>query len=386
MSDTRHLSMIPLPQRLGVAVASIALVFAAAACTKEELPATHPVVLEAASSSGESPWTAPVTSPEAPTDLASEFAPLSLDTAVNTDGPIELAGDTPMLYGGSGGLSVCDAGELVSFLEENPAKAAAFGDVVGASDVRSFVDSLAPVLLTHDTVVTNHGFEDGKPTPFQSVLQAGTAVMADRSGTPQVRCQCGNPLRPPEPMSADEVEFSGTPWTNFASDRVTEIAPSPQPLQRLTTVEVKTLSSDTPPTPVAVPFEGEGVGQPEPPSTLTEEETPGTETVTEDTVVPDLGEQDTGDTGTGDTTDGDIDPNLDPGVGVSPESIPNVPDTGTGTGEIPNGGTDQGTGNGEDGGMSGVESEVPDAGPADDSGSVPMELPPDHVIPGNEGG
>ncbi|WP_183070873.1 DUF6777 domain-containing protein [Rhodococcus rhodochrous] len=300
-----------------------------------------------------------------------------------TNGTVQVSGDTPMLYGGSGGLSVCDSAKLVSFLEDNPEKAQAFVDVVGATDVGSFVDSLAPVLLTHDTVVTNHGFEDGKATPFQSVLQAGTAVMADKNGTPQVRCECGNPLRPPEPMSGEQVEFSGTRWTNFAADRVTTITPSPQPLQQLTTVEVKTLGSNAPPTPVAVPFEGEGVGRPEPTTGTRIGERPSTGTVTEETVVPDIEEQETDDTGVDDSTGEDVDPNLDPEIGVSPESVPSVPDTGTDMGEIPNGGTDPGTGNGsvDDGGLPEVEPEIPDTAPAGSSDTGPVELPPDQQIP-----
>lgn len=44
--------------------------------------------------------------------------------------------------------------------------------------------------------MTNHSLRNGVAAPFQAILQAGTAVLVDRYGTPVVRCFCGNPLKP----------------------------------------------------------------------------------------------------------------------------------------------------------------------------------------------
>lgn len=115
---------------------------------------------------------------------------------VNTSSQGAIAGNDPNLYGGSGQLSVCDADALVANLNGNDDLNAAFAQGIGinASDVPRYVKSLTPVVLRQDTWVTNHGYDNGRATPYQSVLQRGTAVMVDAYGVPRVRCSCGNPL------------------------------------------------------------------------------------------------------------------------------------------------------------------------------------------------
>ena len=56
-----------------------------------------------------------------------------------------------------------------------------------------YLRGLTSVVLRADTQVTNHGFRDARVTGFQSVLQAGTAVLVDNRGVPRVRCACGSP-------------------------------------------------------------------------------------------------------------------------------------------------------------------------------------------------
>ena len=74
----------------------------------------------------------------------------------------------------------------MTFLKENADKAKAWADTVGVgvSDIGSYVSSLTSVLLRADTRVTNHGFDNGKATAVQSVLEAGTAVLVDHFGVP----------------------------------------------------------------------------------------------------------------------------------------------------------------------------------------------------------
>jgi hypothetical protein len=111
-------------------------------------------------------------------------------------------GDTPGLYGGSRDVGTCDVEQLVAFLTDdaNADKAEAWAEVHGieVDEIEDFIRSLTPVRLRFDTRVTNHGFVDGAANGFQSILEAGTAVLVDDEGVPRVKCNCGNPLTEPE--------------------------------------------------------------------------------------------------------------------------------------------------------------------------------------------
>src|SRR2546429_115073 len=74
------------------------------------------------------------------------------------------------------------------------------------NDIATYVASLTPVILTSDTLVTNHGYANGHATTLRSVLQAGTAVMVDNTGVPRVKCNCGNPLTPAGPTPIGKTE------------------------------------------------------------------------------------------------------------------------------------------------------------------------------------
>ena len=62
------------------------------------------------------------------------------------------------------------------------------------ADIESYVAGLTAVRLRWDTRVTNHGFSDGEATAFQSLLQAGTAVLVDDTGVPR-QVQLRQPAR-----------------------------------------------------------------------------------------------------------------------------------------------------------------------------------------------
>lgn len=131
--------------------------------------------------------------------------------------------DTPGLYGGTMREGSCDVEALISFLEANPDKAAAFASVQGirTADIRSYVSKLTPVVLRSDTAVTNHGFSNGRATTIPAVLQAGTAVLVDQFGTPRVKCFCGNPLTE-RTKYADPV-YVGSRWPAFEPNSITII-------------------------------------------------------------------------------------------------------------------------------------------------------------------
>ncbi len=140
--------------------------------------------------------------------------------------PRRVAGSLPGLFGGTQDEATCDPDSLVSFLESEPEKAAAWAEVLGIapSGIRDYVATLTPVVLTRDTRVTNHDYRDGEATSLQSVLQAGTAVLVDERGVPRVKCGCGNPLLPPAVIDQDlEVGWDGDPWPGLDTSVLVEV-------------------------------------------------------------------------------------------------------------------------------------------------------------------
>jgi len=158
-------------------------------------------------------------------------------------------GTAPGLYGGSGDTHVCNPQQLVTFLQQNPAKAAAWAGVLGISpqNIASYVAGLTPVILTNDTLVTNHGYHDGRATTLQSVLEAGTAVMVDNTGTPRVKCNCGNPLMPPELINFAGARYRGTRWYDYSPTQVT-IVKGGTTVTILTVININTGETYTQPT------------------------------------------------------------------------------------------------------------------------------------------
>ena len=156
---------------------------------------------------------------------------------------VSTSGRTPGLYGGTQLTARCDRVQMQAFLAANPDKAAAWvaaqnadptfrwagGSTLSVADVGAYIDTLTPVTLHRDTRVTNHGFAGGQPTPRQSVLQVGTAVLVDEYGVPRARCACGNPLVPPEAMQGT-VTYTGQPWDGFEPSTTVVVQPAPEPI------------------------------------------------------------------------------------------------------------------------------------------------------------
>ncbi|WP_068279579.1 LCCL domain-containing protein [Aldersonia kunmingensis] len=196
------------------------------------------ILLEAATSEGDSPWTPTVSPPGSPTTLPSSMPTIApREPTSEGAGVIAVSGGRTGLYGGSLQLSVCDKARLIGFLEENPGQRAAFAEVLGITDVAGYVTGLTVVILGSDTRVTNHGYDNGRPTPIQSVLQAGTAVLVDEYGVPRVRCACGNPLLPAQPAKAKPA-YTGPKWPGWDPDRIIIIQAAPTPLTQITIIDV----------------------------------------------------------------------------------------------------------------------------------------------------
>jgi hypothetical protein len=116
-------------------------------------------------------------------------------------------------FGGTGSDLVCDRELLIDSLAAQPDRMREWARVLGLRQdlrtVSAYIRKLRPVTLTRDTRVTNHSFVDGRAVAFQSILQAGTAVLVDKDGVPVARCRCGNPLL--EPIHIPEATCYGCP-------------------------------------------------------------------------------------------------------------------------------------------------------------------------------
>ncbi|MGB2940459.1 MAG: DUF6777 domain-containing protein, partial [Candidatus Dormiibacterota bacterium] len=168
------------------------------------------VTLEQASTQSAQPFQPSVTAPSTAPSASPSAATPSTAPAVAPKGPNGVA-----IYGGSGNNRICDKQKLIDFLTTHPSEAAAWASVEGIStaQIPDFIRQLSPEILSQDVRVTNHGFSNGRATTYQSVFQAGTAVLVNQYGYPVVRCLCGNPLTPP--TSNQRVRYTGNRWPGF---------------------------------------------------------------------------------------------------------------------------------------------------------------------------
>ena len=173
-------------------IAAMALLACAATACSSGDSAAAKVGLESAVDPGADPFTDSVQIGPVPT-----IAPVALDAAAVQRDALDLGvglgvpvavGSDPGLFGGSPGTQVCDAEQLVTLLTGDADKAAAWGGTLGvaADEIAGFVAALTPVVLTSDTLVTNHTYRDGEVAEVQSVLEAGTAVLVAAVGVPGI--------------------------------------------------------------------------------------------------------------------------------------------------------------------------------------------------------
>ena len=199
----------------GLAIAAVVVIGAIVAAVVlsggKEAQASE-VLLEASTSTGQDPFVDIEAQPDPP------FAPPEVEPPTPPPDPqVQGPNGYVPLYGGSGVLARCYRERLITFLEANPTHASAWASVIGITpgEIGSYVrDELHALKLNVDLRVTNHGLVNGVATPFQSVLQAGTAVLVDAEGIPRVRCKCGNPLTPAAPVQGTPV-YIGTRWPGF---------------------------------------------------------------------------------------------------------------------------------------------------------------------------
>ena len=222
------------------AVVLLALVTAVSLWVGREKPAasSSEIFLEPATSVGQNPFTPSTSIPLPPaiypgTDPAG--APVS--GGANPDGgPVSggevraVRGNLPDLYGGARGQSPCDTGLMTSSLGQNPDRGQAWASTfnITIGQIPGFISELTPVVLRTDTRVTSHGFSNGQASPYQAVLEAGTAVLVNNFGVPVVRCGGGNPLL--EPVAMTSTRYNGQRWKSFTIGAVTVIRPIDKPV------------------------------------------------------------------------------------------------------------------------------------------------------------
>ena len=165
--------------------------------------------------------------------------PASTGAASGGQGERSLSGSTPGLYGGTQNTGSCDVEKQIGFLAADRSKARAFAQASGISQasVPDFLRGLTSVVLRADTRVTDHGFSEGLATSYQSVLQAGTAVLVDNRGVPRVRCACGNPLNPPSALEGNPGT-QGRAWDGYRPAQVVVVTPAPTVITNITIINI----------------------------------------------------------------------------------------------------------------------------------------------------
>lgn len=207
------------------------------------------VTLQSISDVPDRPFTASVVS-VSPKSAESFHSSVKLNGASGTLAGLQtvsVRGDVAALYGVSPVAAVCDSSRLVKLIRADSAKAEAWSSAMGTSPskVSHLVGELTPVLLGHDTAVTDHQLVGARSETTQAVLQAGTAVLIDGRGTPAVRCASGDPLTASEVGSSAknptaDVRLDGTRWSGFDEGNVAAVAPTPKPVSTISAINIDT--------------------------------------------------------------------------------------------------------------------------------------------------
>ncbi|MFE7558861.1 DUF6777 domain-containing protein [Kitasatospora sp. NPDC057500] len=207
------------------------------------IPTANEVALQPPQDPGPAPFT-----PSVETQAVQAPAPPSTPagtTATRTDGATATAalrsveGTSAGVYGGTMNKPSCDVEHLVSITSTgDTGRAWASAQGIEQSAVPGYLRSLTSAYLRVDTRVTNHGYQGGAAVAYQSVLQAGTAVLVDAQGVPRVRCGCGNPLKPPTLVS--DAKYTGKAWAGFQPSALIVVVAAPKPVTEIVLVDVTT--------------------------------------------------------------------------------------------------------------------------------------------------
>lgn len=233
----------------GTAAVALALSVAAASCAAPgqggSAAAADPaaeLVLQPVADRGHDPFTPSTATPDgADPSPSPTAAPPGSTPPAEPSRHQSVPGGKDGLYGGVRNVAGCDTDRLAGFLGRDADKQAAFAQTlrVDEGDLPGYLRELTSVLLRADTRLTGHGFAGGEASPFQSVLQAGTAVLVDDRGVPRVRCASGSPLTTPEKLSGNG-RYGGTGWRGYRPSRTVVVTPADRALSELVIVDVHT--------------------------------------------------------------------------------------------------------------------------------------------------
>lgn len=162
--------------------------------------------------------------PEAELDVA-RLKSLAKDLDAPTG---EVVGsDAPGIYGTGGEADACEASDLANLFVDEAEHTRDFAEIIGVDpeEMSSYIMGLTSTYLARDTWVTNYYLDDaGQLASYQSVMEAGTAVLVDSYGVPRVRCASGSPLQERNEDLADPR--SGEPtWEDYNGKDVVSVAP-----------------------------------------------------------------------------------------------------------------------------------------------------------------
>ncbi|WP_179475855.1 DUF6777 domain-containing protein [Mycolicibacterium vinylchloridicum] len=192
--------------------------------------APDPLVFTEANAAGLDPFTTSVVVLSAvPAPGTANGNPGSAAQApVSTERGVRLVSGTQHgLYGAVGTEVPCDAAALANDLSAHPDRAQSWGSTIGLQpqQIPYYLNTLTPVVLSADTWVTSHRFTSGKAVAYQTVLQAGDAVMVDPVGVPRVHCAGGSPLLPPSDGNIAAWKSADTaPWTGYSPHTTVVVA------------------------------------------------------------------------------------------------------------------------------------------------------------------
>ncbi|WP_406194134.1 hypothetical protein OH807_04530 [Kitasatospora sp. NBC_01560] len=218
-------------------VATVLIVNNNSSKPSDAIPAANEVALQMPADPGPAPFTQSV-------ETASVSAPPAAGGATSSaagspTGIHSVQGSSAGLYAGSMSQASCDVERLITMTSTgDTGRAWASVQGIQQSAIPSYLRSLTSAYLRVDTRVTNHGYKSGAVSSYQSVLQAGTAVLVDSQGVPRVRCACGNPLTPPSLVT--DAKYTGKSWTGFQPSTLVVVVPAPQPVTEIILVNVAT--------------------------------------------------------------------------------------------------------------------------------------------------
>ncbi|MFF4559780.1 DUF6777 domain-containing protein [Streptomyces sp. NPDC001435] len=239
-------NVVRIPTGTTVMACLLSAVLLVAGCARDGAGDTGPsgeVFLQPVAAQGPDPFTGSTAtggphSADQITRTAQSVGPIG-NIALPVSGVRSVSGGTPGLYGGTARVGSCDVERQIGYLAADPARGSAFARAEGITRtaVPGYLRGLTPVVLRADTRVTNHGYRDGQAAGFQSVLQAGTAVLVDDRGVPRVRCACGNPLKPPT-ATHSAAGTGGQAWSGYRPGEVLEVTPAPHAITSITIIDL----------------------------------------------------------------------------------------------------------------------------------------------------